>query len=213
MNEGVMKPLEVVLPPGTMLSPEYPAAVIAGNVETSQAVTSALFLALGVQAAAQSTMNNTTWGNAKYQYYETICGGTGAGRLSDGMGYPGTSGVHSHMTNSRLTDPEVLEWRFPVVLDEFRIREGSGGAGRFRGGDGVSRRIRFLEPMTLAILSGHRVVPPPGLDGGGPGARGRTRVIRADGGEEELASADRTEVGPGDVYWLETPGGGGYGRT
>jgi 5-oxoprolinase (ATP-hydrolysing) len=211
MNEGVMKPLEVVLPPGTMLSPAYPAAVIAGNVETSQAVTSALFLALGVQAAAQSTMNNTTWGDSRYQYYETICGGTGAGVLSDGSGYPGTSGVHSHMTNSRLTDPEVLEWRFPVVLDEFRIREGSGGRGAFPGGDGVSRRIRFLEPMTVAILSGHRVVPPPGLGGGGPGAAGRTRVLRTDGREETLASADRRELGAGDVFWLETPGGGGFG--
>ncbi|WP_181164409.1 hydantoinase B/oxoprolinase family protein [Amaricoccus solimangrovi] len=213
MNEGVMKPLEVVLPRGTMLSPDYPAAVIAGNVETSQAVTSALFLALGVQAAAQSTMNNTTWGNAKYQYYETICGGTGAGRRSDGSGYDGTSGVHSHMTNSRLTDPEVLEWRFPVVLDEFSIRAGSGGAGRWRGGDGVTRRVRFLEPMTVAILSGHRVVPPPGLDGGSPGGPGRTRVARADGRVDELASADRTEVAAGDVYWLETPGGGGYGAN
>jgi 5-oxoprolinase (ATP-hydrolysing) len=211
MNEGVMKPLEVILPPGTMLSPEYPAAVIAGNVETSQAVTSALFLALGVQAAAQSTMNNTTWGNAKLQYYETICGGTGAGVLSDGSGHPGTSGVHSHMTNSRLTDPEVLEWRFPVVLDEFRIRAGSGGAGRYRGGDGVTRRIRFLEPMAVAILSGHRVVPPPGLAGGAPGDCGRARVVRTDGRVDTLASADRTELAAGDVYWLETPGGGGYG--
>ncbi|MFO1209394.1 MAG: hydantoinase B/oxoprolinase family protein [Amaricoccus sp.] len=211
MNEGVMKPLEVVLPEGTMLSPRYPAAVIAGNVETSQAVTSALFLALGVQAAAQSTMNNTTWGDDRLQYYETVCGGTGAGRLSDGSGHAGTSGVHSHMTNSRLTDPEVLEWRYPVVLDEFRLRAGSGGAGRFRGGDGVVRRIRFLAPMTVAILSGHRVVAPPGLDGGGPGAVGRTRIVRADGTVEELASADRREVGPGDVWWLETPGGGGYG--
>jgi 5-oxoprolinase (ATP-hydrolysing) len=211
MNEGVMKPLEVILPRGTMLSPDYPAAVIAGNVETSQAVTSALFLALGVQAAAQSTMNNTTWGNARYQYYETVCGGTGAGMMSDGSGFDGTSAVHSHMTNSRLTDPEVLEWRFPVVLDEFRIREGSGGAGAFRGGDGAVRRIRFLEPMTVAILSGHRTVPPPGLEGGSPGACGRTRILRADGREEVLASADRREVGPGDVYLLETPGGGGYG--
>jgi 5-oxoprolinase (ATP-hydrolysing) len=211
MNEGVMKPLEVIVPSGSMLAPAYPAAVIAGNVETSQAVTSALFLALGVQAAAQSTMNNTTWGNARYQYYETICGGTGAGRLSDGTGYDGTSGVHSHMTNSRLTDPEVLEWRFPVVLDEFSIREGSGGRGRFRGGDGVTRRVRFLEPMTVSILSGHRTVPPPGLDGGEPGACGRTRIVRSDGAVEELAAADRTEVGPGDVCWLETPGGGGYG--
>ena len=212
MNEGVMKPLRVILPAGTMLSPRYPAAVIAGNVETSQAVTSALFLALGAQAAAQSTMNNTTWGNARYQYYETICGGTGAGRLSDGSGYAGTSGVHSHMTNSRLTDPEVLEWRFPVVLDEFGIRAGSGGAGAFRGGDGVARRVRFLEPMTVAILSGHRVVPPPGLEGGSPGGLGRTRILRADGTVEELASADRCEVGPGDVYCLDTPGGGGFGR-
>ncbi len=213
MNEGVMKPLRVILPAGTMLSPRYPAAVIAGNVETSQAVTSALFLALGVQSAAQSTMNNTTWGDARLQYYETVCGGTGAGVLSDGTGHPGTSGVHSHMTNSRLTDPEVLEWRYPVVLDAFRIREGSGGAGRFRGGDGVERRIRFLSRMTVAILSGHRVVPPPGLAGGGPGAVGRTRIERADGSVEELKSADRREVGPGDVWWLETPGGGGYGRA
>jgi len=210
MNEGVMKPLDVVLPPGTMLSPAYPAAVIAGNVETSQAVTSALFLALGVQAAAQSTMNNTTWGDDRYQYYETVCGGTGAGVLSDGTGYPGTSGVHSHMTNSRLTDPEVLEWRYPVVLDEFRIRPGSGGDGRFRGGDGVTRRIRFLAPMTIAILSGHRTVPPPGMGGGGPGERGSSRILRADGAIDTLAAADRRTVGPGDVWELRTPGGGGY---
>jgi 5-oxoprolinase (ATP-hydrolysing) len=213
MNEGVMKPLNVILPKGTMLSPEYPAAVIAGNVETSQAVTSALFLALGVQAAAQSTMNNTTWGDDRLQYYETVCGGTGAGVLSDGRGYAGTSGVHSHMTNSRLTDPEVLEWRFPVVLEAFRIREGSGGAGRWRGGDGVVRRIRFLAPMIIAILSGHRVVPPPGLDGGAPGACGRTRILRADGRVEVLASADRRDIGPGDVWELETPGGGGFGKA
>ena len=210
MNEGVMKPLNVILPRGTMLSPDYPAAVIAGNVETSQAVTSALFLALGVQAAAQSTMNNTTWGDDRRQYYETICGGTGAGRLSDGSGHPGTSGVHSHMTNSRLTDPEVLEWRYPVVLDAFHLREGSGGEGRWRGGEGVVRRIRFLEPMTVAILAGHRILPPPGLGAGGPGAVGRTRLQRADGTVEELASADRREARAGDVYWLETPGGGGY---
>ena len=210
MNEGVMKPLKVILPRPSMISPEYPAAVIAGNVETSQAVTSALFLALGVQAAAQSTMNNVTWGNAKYQYYETVCGGSGAGVLNDGTGHPGTSGVHTHMTNSRLTDPEVLEWRFPVLLEEFSIRRGSGGAGRFRGGDGTRRRIRFLEPMTAAILSGHRVVPPPGLAGGGPGETGRTRIVRADGRTDELRSADKTEMAAGDLFWLDTPSGGGY---
>jgi 5-oxoprolinase (ATP-hydrolysing) len=210
MNEGVMKPLNVILPKGTMLSPQYPAAVIAGNVETSQAVTSALFLALGVMAAAQSTMNNTTWGNAKYQYYETICGGYGAGVLNDGTGYDGTDAVHTHMTNSRLTDPEVLEWRFPVLLERFAIRRGTGGNGRYRGGDGAVRRIRFLEGMTVAILSGHRVVPPPGLAGGGAGTPGRTRILRADGTVEELRSADKREVGPGDTWLLETPGGGGY---
>jgi len=213
MNEGVMKPLDIILPEGTMLSPRYPAAVIAGNVETSQAVTNALFLALGVMAAAQGTMNNTTWGDARRQYYETICGGSGAGRLNDGRGHPGCSAVHTHMTNSRLTDPEVLEWRYPVVLEEFSIRRGSGGAGRWRGGDGAVRRIRFLEPMTIAILSGHRVAPPPGLGGGEPGATGRTRILRADGREEVLASADRREVGPGDVWLLETPGGGGCGAA
>jgi 5-oxoprolinase (ATP-hydrolysing) len=212
MNEGVMKPLEIILPSGTMLSPQYPAAVIAGNVETSQAVTAALFLALGVQAAAQSTMNNTTWGNARYQYYETICGGAGAGVLNDGTPHAGCSGVHTHMTNSRLTDPEVLEWRYPVVLDEFSLRKGSGGAGLRSGGDGVTRRIRFLEGMTVAVLSGHRVVPPPGLAGGEPGSLGRTRILRADGTEEILSSADRREMEPGDVWVLETPGGGGYGR-
>ena len=211
MNEGVMKPLTVILPEGTMLSPEYPAAVIAGNVETSQAVTNALFLAMGVMASAQGTMNNTTWGDATRQYYETISGGSGAGRLNDGTEHHGTSAVHTHMTNSRLTDPEVLEWRYPVLLEEFSIRRGSGGAGRRRGGDGTVRRIRFLEPMTVAILSGHRVTPPPGLAGGAAGALGRTRVMRAGGTEETLASADRREMGAGDVWLLETPGGGGYG--
>ncbi|MEM9427921.1 MAG: hydantoinase B/oxoprolinase family protein [Pseudomonadota bacterium] len=210
MNEGVMKPLNVILPKGTMLSPEYPAAIIAGNVETSQAVTSALLLALGVQAAAQSTMNNTTWGNARHQYYETICGGSGAGRDVEGRGHPGTAGVHTHMTNSRLTDPEVLEWRFPVLLEEFRIRPGSGGGGDFAGGDGTRRRTRFLEEMELAVLGGHRIVPPPGLEAGGTGAVGRSRVVRANGAEEELRSADRTSVQPGDIYWLDTPSGGGF---
>ena len=196
-----------------MLSPRYPAAVIAGNVETSQAVTNALLLALGVQAAAQGTMNNTTWGDARRQYYETVCGGAGAGRLNDGRGHPGCSAVHTHMTNSRLTDPEVLEWCYPVLLEEFAIRRGSGGAGRWRGGDGVRRRIRFLEPMALSILSGHRSTPPPGLEGGSPGGLGRSAVIRAGGAEEILRPADRVEMAPGDVWLLETPGGGGFGST
>lgn len=212
MNEGVMKPLNVILPKGTMLSPQYPAAVIAGNVETSQAVTSALLLALGVQAASQSTMNNTTWGNDKYQYYETICGGSGAGVRHDSTGHNGTSSIHTHMTNSRLTDPEVLEWRYPVLLEEFSIREGSGGKGKFSGGNGTTRRIRFLEEMTVAVLSGHRVTPPPGLDGGAPGGLGRTQIVRANGSIEELASADKREMKAGDTYWLETPGGGGFGK-
>ena len=212
MNEGVMKPLKVILPKGTMLSPEYPAAIIAGNVETSQAVTSALLLALKVQAAAQSTMNNVTFGNATYQYYETICGGSGAGYRFDGSRHPGTGGVHTHMTNSRLTDPEVLEWRYPVLLEEFSLRHGSGGKGAENGGDGTRRKIRFLEDMTLALLSGHRVIPPPGLDGGEPGAKGVNRVIRKDGSQEVLASADKTEMKAGDVYWLDTPSGGGVGK-
>ena len=211
MNEGVMKPLDIVLPEGTMLSPQYPAAVIAGNVETSQAVTNTLLLALGVQAAAQGTMNNTTWGDAEYQYYETVCGGQGAGYLNDGTGHRGASGVHTHMTNSRLTDPEVLEWRYPVLLEEFKLREGSGGAGKWRGGDGTERRIRFLKGMTIAILSGHRETPPPGLDGGAPGKLGRATVIRRVGAREELRCADKREMNAGDVWLLETPGGGGCG--
>ncbi|MEM9269428.1 MAG: hydantoinase B/oxoprolinase family protein, partial [Pseudomonadota bacterium] len=210
MNEGVLNPITVILPERTMVTPEYPAAVVAGNVEVSQAVTSALLLALGVQAAAQSTMNNVTFGNASYQYYETVCGGSGAGVLAEGSGHPGTGGVHTHMTNSRLTDPEVLEWRFPVVLDEFSIRAGSGGAGLFAGGDGTRRKLRFLEPMTLALLAGHRVVPPPGLGAGAPGALGVCRVQREDGGEEVMASADQVEMGVGDVFWLDTPTGGGF---
>jgi len=213
MNEGVMKPLDIVLPSGTMLSPEYPAAVIAGNVETSQAVTNTLLLALGVQAGAQGTMNNTTWGNAEYQYYETVCGGQGAGYLNDGSGHNGASGIHTHMTNSRLTDPEVLEWRYPVLLEEFKLRSGSGGRGKWQGGDGTVRRIRFLEDMTIAILSGHRETPPPGLDNGEPGALGSASVHRADGSVEVLRCADQREMSIGDVWLLETPGGGGCGEA
>ena len=208
MNGGCLKPLDIVIPAGSMLNPRYPAAVVAGNVETSQCITDALYGALGVMAAAQGTMNNFTFGNERYQYYETICGGSGAGPDFDG-----TDAIHTHMTNSRLTDPEVLEWRFPVLIESFAIRRGSGGAGRHRGGDGTIRRIRFREAMTAAILSGHRRVPPYGLAGGAPGAVARNWVERTDGSREEFGGTHAIEMRPGDVFVIETPGGGGYGRA
>ncbi len=207
MNEGCLKPLELVIPEGSMLNPRYPAAVVAGNVETSQCITDCLYGALGVLAGAQGTMNNFTFGNETYQYYETLAGGSGAGPDFDGA-----DAVHTHMTNSRLTDPEVLEWRFPVLLESFEIRRGSGGAGRHRGGDGIVRRIRFLEKMMAAILSNHRRVAPFGLAGGEPGALGRNWVERADGSRLELSGTAKAEMSPGDVFVIETPGGGGYGR-
>jgi 5-oxoprolinase (ATP-hydrolysing) len=206
LNAGCLKPLEVRIPEGSMLNPRPPAATVAGNVETSQCITDALYGALGVMAASYGTMNNFTFGNARYQYYETISGGTGAG-----PGFPGTDTVQAHMTNSRLTDPEVLEWRYPVRVDAHSIRRGSGGRGRWRGGNGATRRIRFLEPMTAAILAGHRRVPPYGMAGGGPGDLGRNWVERADGSRTDLGYADETQVGPGDVFVIETPGGGGFG--
>ena len=208
MNSGCMKPLRIILPEGTLLNPRWPAAVVAGNVETSQCVVDTLYGALGVMAAAQGTMNNVTFGNDRYQYYETVCGGSGAG-----PGFDGASAVHTHMTNSRLTDPEVLELRFPVLLREFRLRNGSGGRGRRSGGDGAVRCIEFLEPMELAILSNRRRTAPFGLAGGGDGAPGRARVRRFDGGIVELTARDRTRVEPGDLFVIETPGGGGYGAT
>jgi 5-oxoprolinase (ATP-hydrolysing) len=208
MNQGCLKPLDIVIPEGSMLRPSYPAAVVAGNVETSQVITDTLYGALGVLAAAQGTMNNFTFGNDRYQYYETICGGSGAGPDFDG-----TDAVHTHMTNSRLTDPEVLEWRFPVILESFAIRRGSGGAGRYRGGDGTVRRIRFREAMTAAILSGHRKVAPFGVAGGAPGAVGRNAVERADGRIDTFGATAKTEMAPGDVFVIETPGGGGYGKA
>ncbi|MCP9838706.1 hydantoinase B/oxoprolinase family protein [Cyanobium sp. N.Huapi 1H5] len=211
LNAGCFEPIELVVPEGCLLHPRPPAAVVAGNVETSQAVTNALFGALGVMAAAQGTMNNLSFGDAQRQYYETICGGTGAGVSSDGGGFAGASAVQSHMTNSRLTDPEILEDRFPVRLESFAIRRGSGGAGRWPGGDGVLRRLRFLAPMTVAILSGSRRVPPFGLAGGGDGAVGRNRLERADGRLEELAGCDQVGVQPGDLLEIATPGGGGFG--
>ncbi len=217
LNAGCLKPLNVVIPEGSMLRPRYPAAVVAGNVETSQCVTDALYGALGVMAASQGTMNNFTFGNDRHQYYETVAGGSGAGAgrfAPDGTpleGFDGTDVVQTHMTNSRLTDPEVLEWRFPVLLESYEIRHGSGGAGRWRGGNGGTRRVRFLERMTASILSGHRRIPPHGLAGGASGECGRNWVERGDGTRLDLGGADRAEVDPGDVFVIETPGGGGFG--
>jgi 5-oxoprolinase (ATP-hydrolysing) len=206
MNAGCLKPIRIVIPEGSMLSPRYPAAVVAGNVETSQTVTDTLYGALGVLAASQGTMNNFTFGNDTYQYYETISGGAGAGPDFDGA-----SVVQTHMTNSRLTDPEVLEWRFPVRLDEFSIRRGSGGRGRHRGGDGAVRRVRFLEPMTAVMLANHREVAPFGVAGGLPGEVGRNWVERADGTRESFGATCEVAMRSGDVFVIETPSGGGYG--
>ena len=208
LNSGCLTPLKVIIPEGCMLKPSWPAAVVAGNVETSQAITNALLGALRLMGAGQGTMNNFTFGNnAQYQNYETICGGSGAGPDFDG-----TSAVHTHMTNTRATDPEILEWRFPVVLESFSIRHGSGGAGRHRGGDGIIRRVRFRESMTAAIVSGHRRVPPYGMAGGEPGMIGKNYVERADGGVEMLTGTDMADMNPNDVFVIETPGGGGYGE-
>ncbi|MFY4720338.1 hydantoinase B/oxoprolinase family protein [Streptomyces sp. LaBMicrA B280] len=207
LNDGCLRPLDIVVPPGSLLAPRPPAAVVAGNVETSQAITGALYAALGVQAEGSGTMNNVTFGNERHQYYETVASGSGAGD-----GFPGADVVQTHMTNSRLTDPEILEWRLPVRLEEFAVRHGSGGAGAWRGGDGAVRRIRFLEPMTVSTLSQHRRVPPYGMAGGAPGVLGTNRVERADGGVTDLGGSGSTEVGPGDVLVIKTPGGGGYGR-
>lgn len=206
LNAGCLKPLEIIIPEGCLLNPSYPAAVVAGNVETSQAIANALYGALGVVAASQGTMNNFTFGNEQHQYYETICGGSGAGADFDG-----TDAVQTHMTNSRLTDPEVLEWRFPVLVEEFAIRANSGGKGKHRGGNGVIRRIQFLSSMSAAILSGHRVIPPFGCSGGESGATGRNYVVRRNGAIEPLKSCAEVQMHPGDVFAIETPGGGGFG--
>lgn len=207
LNEGCLKPIELVLPERSMISPEYPAAVMAGNIEVSQAITNALYGALGVTAASQGTMNNIFYGNDRYQNYDTVCGGTGAG-----PDHPGASAVHSHMTNTRMTDAEVLELRYPVRLEEFSIRRGSGGAGKYRGGNGVVRKLRFLEPMTATMLSSHRVIRPFGLAGGEPGRCGNNYVVRADGEFEQLRGNDEVRVNAGDLFVMETPGGGGYGK-
>jgi 5-oxoprolinase (ATP-hydrolysing) len=206
LNAGCLKPLEIVVPEGCMLNPRAPAAVVAGNVETSTCVTNALYGALGIMAASQCTMNNFTFGNSRHQYYETVAGGSGAG-----SGFAGTSVVQTHMTNSRLTDPEVLEFRFPVRVESFEIRENSGGSGRWPGGDGGVRRIRFLTPMTAAILSNGRKEGAFGMGGGGAGAPGRNHVERSDGRCEMLGAVGQVEMGAGDVFVIATPGGGAFG--
>jgi 5-oxoprolinase (ATP-hydrolysing) len=207
MNAGCLRPIRIIVPKKSMLSPEFPAAVVAGNVETSQEVTNCLFGALGAMAAAQGTMNNLNFGNARYQYYETICSGSPAG-----PGFPGTDAVHTHMTNTRLTDPEILEFRYPVLLEDFHIRVGSGGRGRWNAGDGVVRMIRFLEEMECTILSGHRRVPPFGLAGGGDGQVGENRVRRNGGGIEKLKGCDATVIDAGEAIVIVTPTAGGYGK-
>jgi 5-oxoprolinase (ATP-hydrolysing) len=206
LNAGCLRPLRVVIPPGSMLAPNHPAAVVAGNVETSQAVTGALLAALGAHAEGSGTMNNITFGNDHHQYYETVASGSGAGK-----GFAGTDVVQTHMTNSRLTDPEVLEWRYPVRLESYEIMPGTGGTGRWRGGNGGRRRLRFLEPMTVTTLASHRRVAPIGMAGGGPGALGRHWIERVDGTTTPMKGCDSTSVAPGDVLVVETPGGGGYG--
>jgi 5-oxoprolinase (ATP-hydrolysing) len=216
LNAGCLKPLEVIIPEGCMLNPQPPAAVVAGNVETSTCITNALYGALGVMAGSQPTMNNFTFGDAAHQYYETIAGGSAAGGVFDAQGalvdgFDGTAVVQTHMTNSRLTDPEVLEWRFPVRLESYAIRAGSGGAGRWHGGDGGVRRVRFLAPMTASILSNGRIHPAFGMAGGQPGVPGINRIVRADGRIEELGHIAQAEMQPGDVFEVHTPGGGGFG--
>ena len=206
LNAGCLKPLTIIIPKGCMLNPTYPAAVVAGNVETSQKITDCLYGALGVMAASQGTMNNFTFGNEQYQYYETICGGSGAG-----ANFPGTDGIHTHMTNSRLTDPEVLELRFPVLLESFSIRQNSGGQGKYYGGNGVIRKIRFLEKMTAGILSSCREIAPFGLAGGASGKVGKNYVLRKNGTREELSGTATVEMNSGDTFIIETPGGGGFG--
>ena len=207
LNAGCLKPLKLIVPEGSFLNPKSPGAVVAGNVETSQAVTNALFLALGKLAAAQGTMNNLTFGNEKYQYYETIAGGYGAGD-----GFNGVSARQVHMTNSRLTDPEVLEWRFPVRVEEFSIRVGSGGKGKWFGGNGTIRKIKVLEDLEVSFLSSHRKVPPPGLNGGSPGTPGMNSIDQKDGTRVRLKGCDNMKIKAGDIIHIETPGGGGFGE-
>jgi 5-oxoprolinase (ATP-hydrolysing) len=206
LNAGCLRPLQIVIPEGSMLNPRYPAAVVAGNVETSQCITNALFGALGVCAASQCTMNSFSFGNGEHQYIETIAGGSGAG-----PGYHGTDVVQTNMTNSLITDPEVLELRYPVLLESYEIRSDSGGAGLWKGGNGATRRIRFLAPMAASILSNNRRIAPFGMAGGTPGGLGRNAIQHASGGIEQLGSCVTVELAAADVFIIETPGGGGYG--
>jgi len=206
LNAGCRKPLQLIIPPGCMLNPTYPAAVVGGNVETSQCVTDALYGALNVLAGSQGTMNNLSFGNDRYQYYETIGGGSGAG-----PDFSGADAVQTHMTNTRITDAEVLETRYPVLLREFSVRDGSGGVGRHRGGNGIVRKIEFREAMSAAILSNHRIVAPFGLAGGSSGQTGRNAVERGNGAIEDLGGVAATDMATGDVLIIETPGGGGSG--
>ncbi len=207
LNQGCLKPLEIVVPEGSMINPNYPAAVIAGNTEVSQAACNALYGALGVIAGSQATMNNFVWGNEDFQNYETIAGGTGAG-----PGFDGCDAIQSHMTNTRMTDPEILEKRFPVRLETFTIRDGSGGLGKWRGGNGLTRRLRFLEPVTVTTLTNHRIVPPFGGDGGGPGQVGRNWAELPDSSQREMAGNDEIDLPVGSVFGMDTPGGGGWSK-
>ncbi|MEN0001915.1 MAG: hydantoinase B/oxoprolinase family protein, partial [Pseudomonadota bacterium] len=212
MNAGCLKPINIIIPDGCFLKPAFPAAVVAGNTETSQHVTNCLLQALGTLANAQGSMNNLTYGNARYQNYETICSGAPAGVMNDGRGFAGASGVHTHMTNTRMTDPEILEMRYPIVVETFAIRERSGGQGAFKGGDGTVRRLRFTEDMDCAMIGSHRVVPPKGLNGGGDGQVGKTEVRRLDGTVELLEPCDQTHLKAGEAVIVTTPTPGGFGK-
>lgn len=207
LNEGCLKPIDIIVPEGSLLNPKRGAAVVAGNVETSMVVVDALYAALGRLAASQGTMNNFTFGTDRYQYYETICGGSGAG-----PGFDGTAVVQTHMTNSRLTDPEVLESRYPILIERFGVRHGSGGDGEWHGGDGAVRIVQFREAMTAAMLANRRATAPFGIAGGGSGKPGRNAVRRADGRVEELPATAQADVAAGDAFIIETPGGGGFGK-
>jgi 5-oxoprolinase (ATP-hydrolysing) len=208
LNEGCLKPLNIIIPEGSMLNPDYPAAVISGNTEVSQATCNALYGALHVIAGSQATMNNFVWGNDDFQNYETIAGGTGAG-----PGFNGCDAVQSHMTNTRMTDPEILEKRFPVRLEDFAICAGTGGSGHWHGGNGLIRRLRFLEPVTVTTLTNHRRIPPFGVDGGAPGAIGRNWAELPDGTVREMEGNDEIDLPAGAVFGMQTPGGGGWGEA